>query len=404
MIKSETGGAARWGIVALVFGAIMLNYVDRQIIALLKPMLQVDFGWSDRDYGHMASAFQFAAALGYLGAGWFLDRVGLKRGFALGVGIWSLAGMAHAVVSGVTGFIGARIVLGVAEASGTPAVVKTAATYFGPAERTRMLGIANMAPNIGAVAAPLLIPPLAVIFGWRATFLTAGGLGLLWVVLWLAVRAPTVPNLEQAIAPAKVGWGVMLRERRTWALVVAKALTDQVWWFLLFFMPDLFHRLFGLPQGTVGLPVAFVYAMAALGSLGGGWLPGVLMARGFTPMGARKATMLIAALLVLPLPLVLGANAAWVAAGLLGLTLFAHQAFSTNLFGYATDLFAANKVGTAIGIAAFCGNLAGMGMLEFAGWSLDNHHGYWPMLAVSAVSYLAALGLLHLLSSRTEAA
>lgn len=400
MKSSEPAGAARWSIVALVFAAIMLNYVDRQIIALLKPMLQADFGWSDRDYGHMASAFQFAAALGYLGAGWFLDRVGLKRGFALGVGIWSLAGAAHAIVTGVAGFIGARVVLGVAEATGTPAVVKTAATYFGPAERTRMLGISNMAPNIGAVAAPLLIPPLAVLFGWRATFLTAGGLGLLWVVLWLAIRAPALPNAVPTESVAKIRWGVLLRERRTWALVLAKALTDQVWWFLLFFMPDLFHRLFGLPQGTVGVPVAFVYTMAACGSLAGGWLPGMLMARGMAPVQARRATMFLFSLLVLPIPLVLGASAAWIAAGLLGLALFAHQGFSTNLFGLATDLFPARAVGTAIGIAAFAGNLAGMAILELAGWSLDAHHGYWPMLAIAAVSYLAAFGLLVLLAPR----
>jgi ACS family hexuronate transporter-like MFS transporter len=387
---------ARWSVVALVFAAIMLNYVDRQIIALLKPTLQAEFGWSDRDYGHMASAFQFAAAIGYLGAGWFLDRVGLKRGFALGVGVWSLAGAAHAVVGGVAGFIGARAVLGVAEATGTPAVVKTAATYFGPAERTRMLGISNMAPNIGAVAAPLLIPPIALAFGWRATFLGAGTLGLVWVALWLALRAPVIE--ASAEVAEKVRWGTLLRERRTWGLVCAKALTDQVWWLLLFFMPDLFHRMFGIAQGTVGLPVALVYAMAAAGSLAGGWLPGVLIARGKTPAVARKWTMLIAALLVLPLPLVLAVPGAWAAAGLLGLALFAHQGFSTNLFATATDLFPTTSVGTAIGIAAFAGNLAGMAMLEFAGWSLDAHHGYLPMLAVGAVSYLLALGLLQLLA------
>lgn len=387
----------RWLIVTLVFVAIMLNYVDRQIIALLKPTLQAEFGWSERDYGHMASAFQFAAAIGYLVAGWFLDRVGLRRGFALGAGIWSLAGIAHAFVGGVTGFLGARIVLGLAEATGTPAVVKTAATYFGPAERTRMLGISNMAPNIGAIVTPLVIPALAIALGWRATFLIAGGLGLLWVGCWLAVRAPAIERAAEEGAPAaKIGYGRLLRTRQAWALIGAKALTDQVWWLLLFFLPDLFHRVFGLGQAALGPRVALAYALAAAGSFVGGWLPGRMMARGVTPTRARKRTMLLFALLIVPVPAVLLAGSAWIAALILGIALFAHQGFSTNIFGAATDLFPARAVGSAIGLAAFFGNIAGMAMLEFAGWSLDRGHGYAPMLAIASVSYLLALGVLQL--------
>ena len=165
--------ARRWAIVVLAFTAIMLNYVDRQVIALLKPMLQSEFGWNDRDYSHMASAFQFAAAIAFLGTGWFIDRVGLRIGFAAGVFVWSLAGMAHAFVSGVSGFIGARVVLGAAESIGTPAAVKSAATYFGPKDRSIALGIGNTAPNVGAVITPLVIPALAIAFGWRAAFLVA---------------------------------------------------------------------------------------------------------------------------------------------------------------------------------------------------------------------------------------
>src|ERR1700754_2501474 len=180
----------RWAIVALAFAAIMLNYVDRQIIALLKPTLEAQFHWDDRDYSHMASAFQFAAALSFLGTGWFIDRVGLRRGFALGVGVWSLAGMAPAFVSTVTGFITARAILGAAESVGTPAQVKTAAAYFPPEQRSIMIGIGNMAPNVGAVVTPLVIPPLALWLGWRSAFLIAGGLGLVWVVLWLLLPPP----------------------------------------------------------------------------------------------------------------------------------------------------------------------------------------------------------------------
>ncbi|HLZ79975.1 MAG TPA: MFS transporter [Sphingomonas sp.] len=389
----------RWLIVVLAFTAIMLNYVDRQIIALLKPTLQGEFGWNDRDYSHMASAFQFSAAIAFLGTGWFIDRIGLRKGFAFGVGLWSLAGMVHAAVSSVTGFVAARAVLGAAESIGTPAQVKTAAVYFPPEQRSMMIGIGNMASNLGAVAAPLTIPPLALWLGWRAAFLITGGLGFVWVVAWLMVRPPREAAAAVTQA-AKVPWAAMLRERRQWALVAAKTFSDNVWWFLLFFTPDLFHRRFGLDQGTLGLPVAFIYAMAALGSLSGGFLPSRLLMRGASTDRARKGSMLVYALLILPTPLVIFTHSAWAGAALLGLALFAHQGFSTNVFGMATDIFPSRMVGTAIGIGAFAGNLAGMAMIEGAGWSLDKGYGYPPMLIICGCSYLVALALIQLLVPR----
>lgn len=414
------GGTRRWWIVGLAFTAIMLNYVDRQIIALLKPMLQAEFGWSDRDYSHMASAFQFSAAIAFLGTGWFIDRIGLRRGFAIGVGAWSLAGMAHAFVSSVGGFVAVRAALGAAESIGTPAQVKTAATYFPPSQRSLMLGIGNMASNFGAVVAPLTIPALAVWLGWRAAFLIAGGLGFVWVVVWLivtprtpkAAAAPVVDVVEQtAVEPrsleaggtetgdkgASVPWRSLLRDRRQWAVIAAKALSDQVWWFLLFFMPDLFHRMFGMSQGELGLPIAMIYFLAALGALSGGILPTWLLSRGVSVNRARKGSMLLYATLILPVPTVLLTGDPWIAAWLLGLGLFAHQGFSTNVFAMTADIFPSRMIGTAIGIGAFAGNLSGMGMIELAGWSLDNDHGYTPMLLICGGSYLVALLLIHLL-------
>lgn len=392
-------GGRRWAIVALAFTAIMLNYVDRQIIALLKPTLQGEFGWSDRDYSHMASAFQFCAAVSFLGTGWFIDRIGLRRGFAIGVAAWSLAGMAHAIVTTVAGFVGVRALLGAAESIGTPAQVKTAATYFPPEQRSLMLGIGNMASNFGAVAAPLAIPPLALWLGWHAAFLITGGLGFIWVMVWLVVT-PRTGRTAAAVADAPAGtvpWAAMLRDRRQWALIAAKALSDQCWWFLLFFMPDLFHRMFGLSQGELGLPIAFIYLLAALGALSGGILPTWLLSRGVGMNRARKGSMLVYALLILPVPLVLLTGNAWVAASLLGLGLFAHQGFSTNVFGMTADIFPSRMIGTAIGIGAFAGNLSGMAMIEGAGFSLDNGYGYAPLLVVCGASYLVALALVHLL-------
>ncbi|OYY64578.1 MFS transporter [Sphingomonas sp. 28-62-11] len=388
-------GASRWVIVAMVFFAIMLNYVDRQILALLKPTLEAEFKWSDDDYANMVSAFQLSAAFALLGTGWFIDRVGLRIGFALGVAVWSIAGMAHAFASGVVGFIIARVVLGAAESIGTPAAVKSAATYFSQKDRSIALGVANTAPNVGAIVTPLAIPLLAVTLGWKAAFLIAGGLGLVWVAVWFAVRVqPVAVEGEQ---PAPIAWTTLLRDRKTLALAIAKVLSDQVWFFMLIWLPDLFHRLFGLPQGTLGLPVALVYVFAALGALTGGWLSSRLMAKGWSVDRARKSTLLFYAVLILPVSGVLFVSSPWSAALLLGLGLFAHQGFSTNLFGLATDVFPARAVGSVIGMAAFCGNLWSIGLIKLTPFSLAMGWGYGPLLAICSGSYLLALLFIHLL-------
>jgi len=392
------GGAARWIIVAMVFVAVMLNYVDRQILALLKPTLEAQFRWSDQDYANMGTAFQIATAFAFLGTGWFLDRVGLRIGFALGVLVWSLAGMAHAFATTVPAFFAARILLGIAESVGTPAAVKSAATYFNHKDRQIALGIGNTAPNIGAIVTPLFIPALALAFGWQAAFLVAGGLGLIWVVVWFAIRVQ--PVALDAVAPAPVPWLKVLWTRGTLAIAIAKVLSDQVWFFMLLWLPDLFHRLFGMEQGKLGLPVALVYVLAACGALTGGFLPSRLMAAGWSVDRARKMTMLGYALLVLPVVFVQSVSSPWSAALLLGLVLFAHQGFSTNLFGVVTDITPARSVGSRIGIAAFCGNLCSIGMIQFQAYALAHGWGYAPALAICAGSYLVALLAIHLLIPR----
>lgn len=389
-------------LIVLIFVAIMLNYVDRTIFALLKPDIEREFGWSDRDYSHMVSAFQIAAAVAFLGMGWFLDRVGLRRGFAAGVGGWSLAAIGHAAVSTIGGFVGVRAVLGAFEAAGTPAAVKSAAAYFPATLRAKVIGIGNMAPNVGSVAAPLVIPALALAVGWRGAFVVAGALGLVWVAVWALMKLPpeqpAPPPASGADAPP--GYFAQLRDRRQWAIILAKALTDQVWWFFINFLPDFFYKAFAIPKGQIGLPVALVYAMAACGAFGGGWLFSRLLARCGSVNAARKRTMLAFACLVLPLPLAAGAGSPWAAALILGLGLFAHQGFSTSIFGFTTDVFPARVVATAVSIGAFAGNLGGVWMSELAGWSLTNGHGYAPMFAIASVSYLAALGVIHWLVPR----
>ena len=374
----------------MAFVATMINYADRQIIALLKPLLQSDLGFTDADYAQLITAFQLSAALAFLGAGWFVDKVGVRTGYALGVAVWSAAGAAHAFASSVAQFIAARVVLGAAEAVNTPAAVKTAVERFAPRERAMAIGIVNAAPNFGAVVTPLFVPALAIAFGWRNAFLVTGCLGFVWVACWLLVKP--MPAVADVRAPSSglPSWWSLLRSRKTCVFAVAKALSDQVWWFLLFWMPDFLTKTFHLDLGRIGIPVATVYLMAAVGSLSGGWLPTRLQSRDGTPGSGRKRAMLIYAFLVTPLPLALCSHNLWVVIFMLGIALAAHQGFSTNLFGYAADEFPSGALASVIGMGAFLGNLSGMAMLAFTGWVLHRGGGYLPMFLISAVSYLVA--------------
>lgn len=384
----------RWAALALVFTAAMINYIDRQAIALLKPMLEDEFGWSDLDYAHIVSGFQLATVCSIMAAGWFVDRVGLRAGYAIGVGAWSLAGMAHALVTTVAGFVGVRIALGVTEAVGTPAAVKTVATWFRGGDRSLALGIMNTAPNIGAVATPLIVPAIAVAFGWKIAFVITGAVGFVWLAFWLLLPRPPRLDVTPATPATRRRLNDFLRilgDRRAWAIAAAKFLTDFVWAFLLFWGPDLFHKRFGLETAELALPVAAIFIMAACGSLFGGWLATRLMLAGRTLNASRKIPMLLSAFAALPVPLVMLAPNVWIGVLLLGMTLAAHQCFSANVFGLATDLFSPARVGLVIGFGATFGNLSGLGMLELTGFVLDGTGSYLPMLLLCAGAYAAGL-------------
>jgi MFS transporter, ACS family, hexuronate transporter len=396
-------------LLALLITSGILNYADRQIIAVLKPLLQEQLHWSDSDYGHLTALFQFAAAFAYLGAGWVVDRLGWRRANPLAVGTWSLAAMAHAIVQTMGQFSLARIALGATESLGTPTAIKTIAALFAASERSFALGAMNAAGNVGAIITPLFVPVLALTFGWKAAFLITGGLGLVWVAAWqLAVRprrahparAPTPllaePERDRA-EEAPVRWSAVLSDRRTWAIAGGKVLSDQVWWFLLFWMPDFFHRQFNLDMRTFAAPLAVVYTAAALGSLAGGLVSGRLIAAGMPIMRARQSTMLVCAVLVTPVPLALWVENYWVAVALLSLALAAHQGFSVNLFALTTDVTPASRVGTVISVAALFGNLSGMAVLQAAGWFLQGGFGYGPLFGLAAVAYLLALGWIRIL-------
>ncbi|MFZ4689660.1 MAG: MFS transporter [Polymorphobacter sp.] len=396
MTADDNGARGRWLLIALLFVGTALNYVDRQVLALLKPTLEAEFQWSDQDFAHLGSVFQLSAAGALLFVGWFVDRFGVRFAYGLAVGVWSLAGMGHAAAASVGQFVLARSVLAVAESVNTPAAVKAAATYLPLKERSLGLGLVNTAPNIGAILTPLLIPPLALAFGWQAAFILTGALGFVWLAFWFAGTRNLKPVSTAKPSKLDANWGVLLRDRRSWAVIGAKALTDCVWWFLLFWTPDLFARVFKMSQAQLGWPIAIVYTMAALGALSSGLLFPRLLDRGMTVNSARKASMLFYALLILPIPLALQAGTPFVAALLIGLALFAHQGFSTNIFGMTADIVPAARVASVMAAGAVAGNLTGLGIIELTGWCLDNGVGYWPMFAISAGAYLAALAWIHL--------
>lgn len=400
---SDPAERFRWFALALVFGAAMLNYMDRQALALLKPELAAEFGWSDSDYAHINSGFQLATIASMLAVGWFVDRVGIRAGYAVGVGGWSIAQACHVLVTTVTGFFTMRVVLAAFEAINLPAAVKTVATWFRGDDRSLALGIMNLAPNIGAVMTPLLVPIIAVTWGWKAAFIITGGLGLIWLAFWFMLPRPRgpiapLPQSTDALPDRNIGaFGRLLRDRRTWAIALGKFLTDFVWVFLLFWGPDLFHKMYGLNTASLSLPVAMVFLMAGAGSLFAGALSSRMLAKGRSFNIARKTPMMISAVLAVPVFAVMYAPNVWVAAALLGLTLAAHQMFSTSVFGLATDIFPARTVGLAIGFSATIAGFSGLAMNEFTGWTLDTIGSYAPMLAICAGAKIIALIVVHLL-------
>ncbi len=387
-------------LIALIFVAIALNYVDRQVLALLKPTLEKEFHWTDRDYASLGEAFQYTAAIAFIIVGYIVDRFGVRRALGWGVGLWSVAGIAHAFAATVGQFIAARVALAAAETIGTPAAVKSAAVYLPVKERSFALGLGNTAPNIGAIITPLLIPPLALAFGWKAAFILTGALGFLWLIFWIMGTrnlVPVAPAAAAATEGTRVDWRALLSDRRSWAIIGAKFLSDIFWFFWLFWSPDFFNRVFGMPQAQLGLPVALIYGFAGVGALSSGMLFPRLLARGMSNNAARKTSMAIYACLILPLPLALYATSPWIASLIIGIALFAHQGFSTNVFGLAADVVPVARVATVVGAGAVAGNLAGAGIQRFAGWSLSSGNGYWPMFALCSCAYLLALLWVHLM-------
>jgi ACS family hexuronate transporter-like MFS transporter len=423
-------GKYRWRICALVFFATTINYLDRQVISLLKDdYLQPMFNWSETDYANIVVAFQLAYAVGMLGAGWFIDKIGTKIGYAIALTVWSLAAVLHALARSTAGFAAARALLGISEAGNFPAAIKTTAEWFPKRERAFATGIFNSGTNLGAIIAPLTVPLIGKLWGWEWAFIITGVLGFVWLIFWFAYYE--VPKKHKKVTQAeldyihsdadeqedvardheKVSWIKLLTYRQTWSFFFGKFLTDPVWWFYLFWLPSFLNKEYGMEKTELAIPVALVYTLSTFGSIFGGWLPGYLMKKGWAVYRARNTSMFIFALFVLPVvsAQALGSVSPWLAIIIIGIATAAHQAWSANIFTTTSDMFPKKAVASVVGIGGMAGAIGGILIAKAAGTLLDHFDalgkietGYYVMFFICGSAYLLAWLVMHFLVPRME--
>jgi ACS family hexuronate transporter-like MFS transporter len=433
--RAAAVGHFRWVICALLFLAATINYIDRQVIGILKPTLQAEFGWSEIDYADIVFSFQLAYSIGLLLAGPLMDRIGVRLGFTLAITLWSLAAIAHAeavifgpavapflAVAGLTytasvaGFIFARFMLGLGEGGNFPASIKVVAEWFPRRERALATGIFNSGTNVGALITPLVVPWITLTWGWYWAFVATGAIGFAWLLLWLPLyrapaRHPRVKPAELAYIqsdppdpPVHVPWRSLLRYRQTWAFMAGKFLTDPVWWLYLFWIPDFLNRNHGVNLQLVGPPLVIIYLVADVGSIGGGWLSSSLIKRGWSVNRGRKTAMFVCAAAVLPMMFASGTRSLWLAVALISIAAAAHQGWSANLFTLVSDTFPRGAVGSVVGLGGMAGGVGGMLIAKVTGYLLEWTGSYVPVFLMAAFTYLVALAVIHLLVPRLEPA
>ena len=408
-------GHFRWAVCGLLFAASTINYIDRQVLGILAPHLQKVTGWSEVHYGYIVTAFQAAYALGLAAFGRFIDRYGTRVGYALAIGVWSVAAMAHAAARSALGFGLARFALGLGESGNFPSAIKAVAEWFPRKERALATGIFNAGTNVGAVVAPAVVPWITIRFGWPAAFLATGAIGFLWLVCWLAFyeipeRKRNIRPRELAYvlsdpsesAPARIPWLRLLRFRQTWAIVVGKFLTDPIWWFYLYWLAKFLNAKFGLSLTGLGPPLIAIYLITDVGSVGGGWASSALIKLGWPVNRSRKLVMLVCALCVLPIFAASGARTVWAAVLVIALAAAAHQAWSANIFTFASDMFPKQAVGSVTGLGGAAGAVGGIIFSASAGHILQHTGSYMILFAAAGSAYLVALGLIQLLAPRLD--
>ncbi len=409
-------GRYRWMICGLLFAATAINYIDRQTIGVLKPTLQAELKWTESSYADIVLWFQCAYAIGYLGFGPIIDRIGARLGYAVAFTAWTLAHIAHGFVYSITQFALVRFALGLGESGSFPSSLKAVSEWFPQQERAFAVGVFNAGSNIGAIITPLVVPAITLAWGWRAAFVATGVATFVWLIAWLVMyRSPAfhekvsaselayIHSGEDSAAPSAsvtVSWSKLLRRKETWAYALAKFLTDPIWWLYLFWLPDFLSKRYSLDLRSFGPPLVAIYLMSDIGSVAGGWGSSKLMQSGRTANVARKTTMLICALAVTPIVFAQFVSQLWAAVAIIGLATAAHQAWSANLMTLPSDMFPRVAVGSVVGIGGTAGAVGGMLMSKYNGYILDVFGSYQPIFALAGGAYIAGIAVLHFLSPR----
>ncbi|GAB3741092.1 MFS transporter [Spirosoma lituiforme] len=418
----------RWVIVALLFFATTINYLDRQVISLLKPILEKEFSWTESDYGNIVTVFTFFYGASTLLAGYIIDRIGTKLGYIGAILVWSLAAMGHALAGSTFGFMVARAFLGFGEAGNFPASIKTVAEWFPKKERALAVGIFNAGANIGAVAAPAVVPALALMAGWQMAFIVTGALGFLWIVAWWffyevpakhsKVNSAELAHITQETAAefatagdaatvnAVDGTAVkypIFANKAIWGFMSGKLLTDPIWWFFLFWLPSYLANIYHLDLKKLGAPLIVIYLAATIGSVGGGWLSSMLIRKGWHPTRARQWSMALFAVCVMPVMLISQMNSMWPVIAILSLAVAAHQAWSANIFTVAADQFPKQVISRVVGLGTMAGTLGGAAFPLIVGRILDHYkalgslsEGYYIIFYIAGLAYLVAWTMLYI--------
>jgi len=405
-------GRFRWVICGLLFLGVTKNYMDRGVLGVLKTPLQAAFGWDEIRYGHLVTIFQLAYAAGMLCMGRLIDRLGTRVGYAVAMVFWSIASMAHAAANSFWTFAMARAALGFGEAGVFPASIKSVAEWFPKKERALATGIFNAGTSAGAIITPLLVPRIAESIGWRWAFVLVGALGFIWLIIWMALyRKPEEHSRcteeerkyiqSDAAPPAeKIPWARLVGYRQTWTFAAGKFLTDPIWWFYLFWIPDYMQRQHGLVLSKIGPPIFVIYVISDIGSVAGGWISSFLLRRGLSVNASRKWAMLVCAICVLPIAATSRLSGLWSTTLLIGLAAAAHQGFSANLYTLTSDLFPTRAVGSVVGMGGMAGAVGGMLIAEVVGHVLQWTNSYMIPFFIAASAYLVALLVIHLLSPK----
>lgn len=411
----------RWVVVLLLFIATTINYLDRQVIGLLKPTLEKELNWSEEDYSYIVMAFTASYAIGLLLFGRLIDKIGSKIGYSISIIIWSLAAMGHAVAKTTGGFAIARMSLGFGESGNFPAAIKTVAEWFPKRDRAFATGIFNSGANIGAVVAPIMVPWILGAYGWQEAFIITGGIGFLWLIAWWIFYE--IPTRKQRISQEEIAyihsdeeenrektdgrkysWGELFKLKQTWVFIAGKFFTDPIWYFFLFWIPDYFSKIFAIDLKTPSFHLAFLYTCTTLGSIGGGYLSGYLIKKGLPIYKARKITFLIIGLCTLPIITVQWASGLWTVVLLISLAASAHQAWSANIFTTASDMFPQSALSSVIGIGGLAGSMGAVIFPYFIGKILEYYKsleslntGYNLIFIICGSAYLLALTVMHLI-------